>query len=536
MLKCKVKRKQVMERRLLFAVVLSILVMLIYPLFIAKVSPPPEESVLDTQLVEQQEVVEIPQTEVRAKEIKIELPDQAISRNLTNDRYEIELSNIGGSIQKIRINDSEKLDIDLVKDAIYSAGILSMEGEGAFADMSSQPFEMKGVRGTFVIEKDGLLIEKEIRFLKDKYALTATIKITNNTLSTKKLSFDLTTASNISDKEVFESRYIEASVLDQAGKLKKFAGRNLKKYNKLYGSDLVWLALKNKYYSIIAKPDFTPAGIFTKKINDTSAIGFIVDDKIFPGETKDLNILFYIGPTDGHELEKAEPSFNRALNFGFFTSIALVLLSILNFFYSICHNYGFSIILLTCCVSFLLFPLTLKSLKSMKKLQELQPHIEKIRTEHKGNPTKLNKEVMELYRRYNVNPMGGCFPMFLQMPIFISLYQTLMRSVELKGATFLWIKDLSMPDAAFTLPFTLPFLGSTINLLPILMIGAMIVQQKSSQARSQAGQTDQQKMMAAVMPIVFGFIFYSLPSGLVLYWLTNTLLTTTLQSLFLHKK
>ena len=187
-------------------------------------------------------------------------------------------------------------------------------------------------------------------------------------------------------------------------------------------------------------------------------------------------------------------------------------------------------------MSFMLFPLTLKSLKSMKKLQELQPHIEKIRSDHKDNPHKLNKEVMELYRRYNVNPMGGCFPMLLQMPVFISLYQTLMRSVELKGATFLWIKDLSMPDAAFTLPFTLPFLGSAINLLPILMIGAMIVQQKSSQARSNAGQTDQQKMMAAVMPIVFGFIFYSLPSGLVLYWLTNTVLTTTLQSLFLHKK
>jgi len=525
-----------MERRLLLAVVLSILVMLIYPLLFAKVNPPPEERFLETQLVEKQEVIEMPQAEARAKEIEIELPDNAISRNLGNDRYEIELSNIGGSIQKIRINDSKKLDIDLITDAVYAAGILSIEGEGVFSNMSSQLFSIEGLRGNFVTEKDGLLIEKGIRFLKDRYALAANIKITNNTLSTKKLSFDITTGSNISNKEVFESRYIEASILGRDGKLKKFAGRNLNKYNKLYNNDLVWLALKNKYYSIIAKPDFTPAGVFTKKINDAPVIGFIVDDKILPGETKDLDILFYIGPTDSHELEKADPAFSRALNFGFFTSIALVLLSILKFFYSICHNYGVSIILLTCCMSFMLFPLTLKSLKSMKKLQELQPHIEKIRSDHKDNPHKLNKEVMELYRRYNVNPMGGCFPMLLQMPVFISLYQTLMRSVELKGATFLWIKDLSMPDAAFTLPFTLPFLGSAINLLPILMIGAMIVQQKSSQARSNAGQTDQQKMMAAVMPIVFGFIFYSLPSGLVLYWLTNTVLTTTLQSLFLHKK
>ena len=125
--------------------------------------------------------------------------------------------------------------------------------------------------------------------------------------------------------------------------------------------------------------------------------------------------------------------------------------------------------------------------------------------------------------------------MLLQMPIFIALYQTLMRSVELKGAHFLWIKDLSMPDAAFHLPFTMPFLGNAINLLPILMIGAMIVQQKLSQAKTTAAQTDQQKMMATIMPVMFGFIFYNLPSGLVLYWLTNTVLTSSLQFFFLRK-
>ena len=194
-----------------------------------------------------------------------------------------------------------------------------------------------------------------------------------------------------------------------------------------------------------------------------------------------------------------------------------------------------ALLLLTCCVSLLLFPLSFKSLSSMRKLQELQPHIEKVRTQHKDNPQKLNKEIMEIYRRYKVNPMGGCFPMLLQMPIFIALYQTLMRSVELKGAQFLWIKDLSMPDAAFHLPFTMPFLGNAINILPILMIGAMIIQQKMSQVKTSAAQTEQQKMMSTVMPVVFGVIFYSLPSGLVLYWLTNTLLTSFLQFFSLRK-
>jgi YidC/Oxa1 family membrane protein insertase len=136
---------------------------------------------------------------------------------------------------------------------------------------------------------------------------------------------------------------------------------------------------------------------------------------------------------------------------------------------------------------------------------------------------------MELYRRYQVNPMSGCLPMLLQMPVFIALYNTLSRSVELKNAPFLWIKDLSMPDAFFKLDFTIPFLGNAINLLPILMIGAMILQQKISQSTTGASQSEQQKLIANIMPVMFGFIFYSLPSGLVFYWLVSTLVTSSMQ-------
>jgi len=171
----------------------------------------------------------------------------------------------------------------------------------------------------------------------------------------------------------------------------------------------------------------------------------------------------------------------------------------------------------------------------MQKLQELGPHIEKIRQENKDNPTKLNKEIMELYRRYKVNPMGGCLPMVIQMPVFIALYNTLSRSVELKNAPFLWIKDLSMPDAFFHFGSNVPLLGNAINLLPILMIGAMILQQKISQSTAGSSQSEQQRLIANIMPVMFGFIFYSLPSGLVLYWLTSTLVTSSMQ-FFMFKK
>jgi len=524
-----------MEKRLLVAVVLSIVVMLFYQSILGKVSPPVEPA-SQAQFIQNEDVVEKEPVPKEQQMVEVAPPLDSISKSLVTDRYNIDISNIGGSIQNIAIKDGKMPGINLVENAIYQAGIFSMEGKGVLKGLSLQAFEIDDNAGSVYIETNNLRIEKHINFLKESYALDASVRITNHSTSAQFLDFELTTAANISNQEIYESRYIGADVLYQGGKIKRIAKGNFKKDNKLYRKDIEWLALKNKYYSIIAKPDFVPSGVFTKRVNEGPVVGFIIDDeRIAPGETRTYNFLLYIGPTELKALEKVDTSFGKALNFGIFTNICLVLLSILRFFYRIFHNYGVAILLLTTCVSIILFPLSFKSLKSMRKLQELQPHIEKVRLEHKNNPHKLNKEIMELYRRYKVNPMGGCLPLFLQMPIFIALYQTLMRSVELKGAAFLWIKDLSLPDAAFTLPFTLPFLGNAINILPILMIGAMILQQKMSHVKTSSQQTDQQKMMSTVMPFIFGFIFYSLPSGLVLYWLTNTLLTSSFQFALLRK-
>ncbi|MBI4972952.1 MAG: membrane protein insertase YidC, partial [Candidatus Omnitrophica bacterium] len=145
------------------------------------------------------------------------------------------------------------------------------------------------------------------------------------------------------------------------------------------------------------------------------------------------------------------------------------------------------------------------------------------------NPQRLNKEIMQLYREHKVNPFGGCLPLILQIPIFFALYQVLMRSVSLKGANFLWIKDLSGPDRLFTLPFSLPVLGNEINLLPILMTIGMFIQQKISMAASGSASNEQQKMMLILFPLMFGFIFYHMPAGLVLYWFINSTLMLVYQ-------
>jgi YidC/Oxa1 family membrane protein insertase len=166
-------------------------------------------------------------------------------------------------------------------------------------------------------------------------------------------------------------------------------------------------------------------------------------------------------------------------------------------------------------------------------MQAIQPKVKALQEQYKSDPQQMNKAVMEMYRKNKVNPLGGCLPLLLQMPIFIALYQTLTQSIELRGAKFFWwIKDLSAPDSFYTLPFSIPLLGNHVNILPLLMIGSMIWQQKLTPTAS--ASKEQAKMML-LMPVVFGFIFYNLPAGLVLYWFINNVLTILHQSMMRTK-
>jgi YidC/Oxa1 family membrane protein insertase len=167
------------------------------------------------------------------------------------------------------------------------------------------------------------------------------------------------------------------------------------------------------------------------------------------------------------------------------------------------------------------YPLTRTSTKSMKKMQELQPKLKVLQEKYKNDKEKLNQATMELYRTEKVNPLAGCLPLLVQSPVFIALYQALSHTIALRGQPFiLWMTDLSQPDALFSMPFALPFLGADFNVLPILMSVAMYFQTKLTPT-SGGGQM---AMMNTMMPLIMIFIFYNMPSGLVLYWLVNTIL------------
>ena len=233
----------------------------------------------------------------------------------------------------------------------------------------------------------------------------------------------------------------------------------------------------------------------------------------------------YVGPKDFDALEAVGHSLSRAVELGWFGFIAIPLLHVLKLSHRLTGNYGIDIILLTMIIKVLFIPLTKRSFESMRAMQKLQPQMMKIREKFKDNSEAMNKEIMELYRRHKVNPLGGCLPMLLQIPVFIGLYSALMNAVELRHAPFmLWINDLSAPDRLGTLQ--LPLVQHPgVPILTLLMGVSMFVQQWMTPS---AADPQQQKIMM-IMPVMFTFMFVNFPAGLVLYWLVNNVLTIAQQ-------
>jgi YidC/Oxa1 family membrane protein insertase len=234
----------------------------------------------------------------------------------------------------------------------------------------------------------------------------------------------------------------------------------------------------------------------------------------------------FVGPKDFDLLKRVDPKLEQVINFGWMSLLAKPLFLVVNWFNdNIVHNFGWAIVLVTIVINFALFPLKLSNMKSMRKMQALKPQIDVINAKYKNvkmtDPKKgeQNQEVMELYKKYGVNPMGGCVPMLIQIPFFFAFYTVFRVSVEMRGANWLWIHDLSQAEP------------SPIKLLPIIMIASQFIMQKMT---PQANVDPSQQKMMQFMPLIFGFMFYQFPSGLVLYYLTSNLVSVGQQWFFNH--
>jgi YidC/Oxa1 family membrane protein insertase len=304
-----------------------------------------------------------------------------------------------------------------------------------------------------------------------------------------------------------------------------------------YNGSIDWIGVRTKYFfaSVIPGDANTTGVTFSGK-------GIQAEDVLVKEYDPAINIGYrntgadhyqvFMGPLDRSVLKEYESGIDAIImRHGWyektFRAISLPILSTLKFFYMFIPNYGIVIIIFSILVKIVVYPLTKKSYKSMKEMSRVQPLLAEMREKYKSDPQRLNKETMKLYKEHGINPLGGCLPMLLQLPLLGALFIVFRSTIQLRGASFIpgWINDLSRPDTLFTLPFSLPLYGDQFNLLPILMAGSMIFQSKMTM------QDPKQKAMVYIMPIFMLLLFNQFPSGLNLYYTLFNVLTIIQQKI-----
>jgi YidC/Oxa1 family membrane protein insertase len=452
----------------------------------------------------------------------------------------LQFSNRGGGMKSAKFK-KYKTDLSFTSPEEYILSVLSI---GTFAGLENQEFQVKQLEGgklffEAVIPERNLKIEKTFEPGGKDYFFLCRIRITN----TGEQKFYMPRGPVVvAGTVVFQGKKSRSYAKEEATALPKGGEVMRKPRKEIEGS--IW---EDGLFQWVGVQDTTACFIFMG--NDKSIDGWNVSKRlelegqgpeekeplqtevitsaaklqgadIGPGDSTEYTVSFYAGPKLYYHLASVGMDFKKIVDFGkWLAPISRSIIWGLNKLHFYFSSYGICIIILTAIVKIILYPLTHSSMKSMQRMKELQPHMEAIREQYKNDPARMNREVMGLYKKHKVNPVGGCFPMLLQLPIFLALYQTLNNAVELQGASFLWIKDLSVPD-------TVAFIGSfPVNILPVIMGLTQFISQKQT-------LTDpRQAQMMNFMTIFFMFIFYSMPSGLVLYWLVSNVLSIIQQAI-----
>jgi YidC/Oxa1 family membrane protein insertase len=320
------------------------------------------------------------------------------------------------------------------------------------------------------------------------------------------------------------------SMFGEAG-LQRFKLKEFEDGPQTVKSAIDWVAYEGTYFMTGIIPTQNSQSITMNAVEELVTIDLQgALETLAPGATNTYDYKLFYGPKKLTMLNEVGFNLGKIVYFGWFDIIAKPMLYLLNWFYSVVHNYGVAIILVTIILKAIFWPITQKGLKSMKNMQKLQPKVVKLKEKYKDDPTRMNQEMMSLYKTYKVNPLGGCLPMVLQIPVFFALYKVLLQSIELRHAPFmLWINDLSAPDRLY-LGFDLPYLGG-LPVLTLLMGASMFLQQKMTPTTADPTQA---KIMM-FLPLIFTVMFVNFASGLVLYWFVNNLLSI-LQQYLINRK
>jgi len=501
-----------MEKRTILAIALSFLVIFFWSRFVYKPEVAPPAAQVQTVVAEKRS---FPADTIVAKA-------QAAQINQEEKRVDYKLPGINfgvieplGAVKDITFAEYHKYVFELNK------GLFIFDGSLVLVNKSnlSNGFAYTYANQTYQISR-------ALTYSNSNYCMDLEIKITN--LSSAQIAVDLPIVLgqfDLEQKSGSAPRFQDMMISENG----KVSHPNIKK--PAVFNDIKFIGMRDQYFCAIIQPESTGYSAFVDKVSDkVYNTGILAKGLVLaPGSTLVQQFKVYLGPQESDIINKTNSNWSAIVHFGAFDLVAQVILGLLKFLFIVVKNWGMAIVLLSIAIYLILFPLTVAQMKSMKEMQLLQPKMEKLRTTYASDARKLNEETMKLYKEHKVNPLAGCLPMLLQIPVFISLYQVLSRSISLRGAEFLWIKDLSQPDRLFKFPSTIPFIGDYFNILPILMAAGMLIQQKLSSVSSGGVSAEQQKIMMIVFPIMFGVMFYNVPAGLVLYWFLNSTLMLVYQ-------
>ena len=368
---------------------------------------------------------------------------------------------------------------------------------------------------------DKIRVDKIFTLYPGKYSLDLDVKVFNLSNQTVNENAGLAWYQYV-DPKMESDRYGHDGPVVYAAK--NIDRQDVKKLDALrtIGPDITWGGFETKYFlaaMIPQNPSLTSL-YMSKDERNLVSVGLKGPKNLIPqGEPASFRYTIFLGPKDYNILKSQGLGLENAIDFGSWLKwLAMPLLLILKFLYQYVHNYGVAIIILTTMIKVVFWPLGNKSYKSMKELQKLQPKLKELQEKYKDDKARLSQETMAMYKSHKINPLGGCLPILIQIPVFFGLYKALLYAIELRHSPFIWwIQDLSSKDPYY--------------ITPIIMGATMFLQQKMTPP---AGDPMQQKIMLW-MPIIFTFLFVNFPSGLVIYWLFNNIISIG-QQYYINKR
>lgn len=517
--------------RTFLAILLSFLVVFVYQYFFAKnlETPKQEQAQTQTQTGQQQAApaavpgapavkataqAPVAKAVPAARDIRVETPLYSAVfstrggglKSLKLKEYKATLDEGSPLIEMVQVQEGSDLplatgftdsSINLGADVVYEADRKEIDLTG----------DAKPGKLVFTYAAPGQYrMEKIYTFNPDRYAFDLEVRFQNSANVALSQNLSIRWLEELNKKGMEEEGAI-AKVKDSTEResAAKFEKRS-------FGPDVSWGGFENKFFiaAMIPKQPALTVITFDKDARGQIVVSMEGPKNVIPsGQAGVFNYTLYVGPKEFTRLRAEGVGLEAAINVGSWMKwLAFPFLFLMQFLYKYVGNYGIVIIIITILTKLLFWPLGNKSYKSMKEMQKVQPKLNEIKERYKDDKQKMNAAVMELYKTHKINPLGGCLPVVIQIPVFIALYQLLSYAIELRHAPFFWwIQDLSAKDPYY--------------ITPIIMGATMLIQQKMSPPM---GDPMQQKMML-LMPVVFTFLFLNFPSGLVIYWLVNNVLS-----------